>query len=494
MAASETKKYPLGSPLVHIKTCEFHELPIDIVCEDCDELICSNCAKTDHRDHDWKTLTTAAIERRRGLREFLKKIKEEDLPEINKKMEKIPQQITENKELCDFETKRLQTHFDKIIAELTKFKKLQEKILRDDLIKTTDQLNLIKSELEKKKRVIVNTVEFMEENNSTMSDYGLIDNQRDLTKMPSELEIDMTNCEYSVRFIRGEINDNLLKFLFGKTLDLSAIDVAQIKSFQYGDKEILYLEAISEDQCYIKERGSQCIEKVNQQGTKVHRISITANNMCVTDNGDVYFTNFSNHSISCLSPSGTVSTVTSTDSLQPEGICQSVDFGLLVTLRDFQLNPYKLESHSRRLVRHITVSGDVIHEYEYQEDGQTRLFTHPLRVTQNSNSDLCVVNSISLTTGEVVILSPSGRMKSVYRGQNLTKKFDPTDIVCDSLCNILVTDYNNKQIHLLSPDGEFLKFLLTDNEVIRPVRFSLHKSTLWVGCREGVVKVFQYRL
>ncbi|XP_062586736.1 uncharacterized protein LOC134248346 [Saccostrea cucullata] len=246
-----------------------------------------NCAKTDHRDHDWETIPTAANQRRRGLQEFLKKIKEEDLPVIDEKMEKISQQITQNKELCDSEIKRLQKYFDEIIAEMTNFKKLQEK----------------KSELEKK-RGIVDTMEFMEENNSTMSDYSLIDNHRELRKMLSELEVHMTSCEHSVRIARN--------------------------------------------------------------------------------------------------------------------------------------------SHSRHLVRHITVTGDVIHEYEYQEDGQTRLFTLPYRVTQN-------------------------------------KDFNPTDVVCDSLCNILVTDPPNKQIHLLSPDGEFLKFLLTEREVNLPVSLSLYKSIYTVG-------------
>lgn len=45
-------KYPLGSAQQHIKTCEKHDLTIDIICEDCDGFICSRCAKTDHKDHD----------------------------------------------------------------------------------------------------------------------------------------------------------------------------------------------------------------------------------------------------------------------------------------------------------------------------------------------------------------------------------------------------------------------------------------------------------
>ncbi|XP_061165852.1 uncharacterized protein LOC133174773 [Saccostrea echinata] len=213
--------------------------------------------------------------------------------------------------------------------------------------------------------------------------------------------------------------------------------------------------------------------------------------MCVIDN-NVYFIDAINTSISCLSPSGSVSTVFSTDSLVPRGICQSVSGGLLVTLTEATLDLNTLESHCRYLLRHITMTGDVIHEYEYQEDGETKLLTLPYRITQNGNCDICVANCTNEFTCVLLTMSPSGRMKSVYHGQNLTENFDPSDVVCDSLCNILVTDPRNKQIHLLSPDGEFLKFLLTDNEVNHPVKLSLYKSTLWVGYDEGLVKVFQY--
>ncbi|XP_062576216.1 uncharacterized protein LOC134238109 [Saccostrea cucullata] len=494
MAVSVSKKYPLGSPQEHIVMCESHDLPIDVICEECEEFICGDCAKTNHRDHNWKTLSTAATQRRRNLLKFLRTIKEEDLSGIEEKNEKVTKQIAENIALCDYEIKKLQKHVDEIMARLTEIKKFHKKTLRDNLVKKNEQLNHVKSELEKKKRGIVDTVEFMEDNNSTMSDYSLIDNHRELTKMLSELDVDVRNCEHSMRFNKGEIKDDLLELTLGKTMDLDEIGLTQINSFQTGDKIIFLLEAFSEEKCYISEIESEYTGKINKEGAKEQKFSISPNDMCVTDNSDVYFTDCVKKSINCLSPSGSVSTVICTVQLVSIGICQSVDGGLLVTLMDGESGLHKLDSRSRRLVRHITMTGDVIHEYEYKEDGHTRLFKWPQRITQNSNSDICVANITGDTTGELVILSPSGRMKSVYRGQNLTKNFNPTDVVCDFLYNILVTDYYNRQIHLLSPDGEFLKFLLTDNEVNSPFSVSLYKSILWVGYGEGLVSVFQYRV
>ncbi|XP_061184795.1 uncharacterized protein LOC133192804 [Saccostrea echinata] len=493
--AESKLRYPLGSPQEHIEMCKSHDLPIDMICEDCNELICGKCAKTDHRDHDWSTISTAATQRRRGLSNFLRKIKEKDLSGIDEKIEKLSEQITENKELCDSEIKKLQEHYDDIISRLIEIRKHTEQRLTDHLEEKNEKLKSKKSKMDKKKKEIEKIAKFLEENNSTMSDYGLIDNHKELTQLLSSLDVDIKNCKHSVRYSKGEISDEVMENMIGKTWDLDDISLTEASSFKYGDEIIVLLRAFCEDQCYIGDLKSlYIIEQVNKEGEKNHRYNITANDICVTDTGDVYFSDFSNNSISRLSPSGSVSTVISKDPLAPIGICQSVDGGLLVTLIDNESDDYKLESHSRRLVRHITVTGDVIHEYEYQEDGQTRLFMYPFRVTQNSNSDICVVNRTSDTTGELVIMSPSGCMKSVYRGQNLTDDFWPGNAVCDSLCNILVNDMNNIQIHLLSPDGKFLKFLLTENEGNCPTRLSLCKSTLWMGYKEGLVKVFQYRV
>ncbi|XP_061170953.1 uncharacterized protein LOC133180441 [Saccostrea echinata] len=493
MAASKPK-HPLGSPQEHIEMCKTHDLPIDVICEDCDEFICGKCAKTDHRDHEWSTIPTAASQKRRGLLNFLKKIKEEDLPGIEEKIEKMSKQITENEELCDSEIKKLQKHYDEIITSLSEIKKRNERRLRDHLKDKNDQLESVKSELFKKRESIAETVQFMEDSKSAMSDYSMIDNHRELTQLLAGLDVDIKGFKHSVRYSKGEISDNVMEKLIGKTLNLKDICLTETSSFKYGDQRIVFLRALSEAQCYIRELESPYTEQVNKEGEKKHKYNITPNDMCVTDNGDVYFTDFTNYSIRSLSLSGSVSTVISTNPLVPAGICQSVDGGLLVTLLNSVSDRYKLESHSRRLVRHITVTGDVIHEYEYQEDGKTRLFTVPYRITQNSNSEICVVNRTSDTTGDLVIMSPSGRVKSVYRGQNLTGNLDLTNVECDSHCNILVTDKASKNIHLLNPDGEFLKFLLTENEVNSPFRLSLYKSTLWVGYYGGLVKVFLYRV
>lgn len=101
-----------------------------------------------------------------------------------------------------------------------------------------------------------------------------------------------------------------------------------------------------------------------------------------------------------------------------------------------------------------------------------------------------MVNLTSDDISELVILSFSGSLKSFYRGQKSKKHFTPSDIVCDSGFNIIVSDIDNRHIHILSPAGEFLKNLQNDNEVTCPSAMSLYKSTLWVGNERGHIHVF----
>lgn len=268
--------------------------------------------------------------------------------------------------------------------------------------------------------------------------------------------------------------------------------VTETESFQYGGKEIVIIEAINEYTCFIRDINSGCIEQVDRKNEKGTKTSVNVNDVCVTDICDVYATDFNNKSIVSLSSSDSVSTVFSTAPLVPLGICQSTVRGLLVSLRDTQSERYQPDSSSRRLVRHVTVAGDIIREFEYQEDSQTRLFTVPWRVKQTGNTDICVVNWTSESTGELVILSVTGCLKSVYRGQKLVNKFKPTDVVLDSHCNIIVSDTFHSKIHLLSHDGAFMKYLIAENRISNPISMSFCKPTLWVGSRHGLVKLFHF--
>nr|XP_022336024.1 uncharacterized protein LOC111132500 [Crassostrea virginica] len=491
--ANKEEEFPLGTPQEHALICEKHDLrPIDVTCEDCEEFICSKCAKEDHKDHDWDTISTAATIRTRGLLKAMTKIEEKDIQQIDEHIQKASQQMEENKKRYESQVLKLQKHYDAMVEMLDKIKKKREKILRDSLERKNADMSKAKSSLEEKKKKVLQGVKSIKEEGSTMTDIILIKTHRELTKLIST-EVDYKQkFDFLLRHEGGDINEAMLESMMGQTFDAEQITVTETDSFQGGEEAIFVLEATNESSCLLSNAKFENVVQFSKSGMKEKQFTVSVFGVCVTDNNEVYVSDVKNMSISCLSPSGSVSPVFSTAPLTPWGICQTMDDGLLITLWDTESDPYQPNSDSRRLVRHVTLTGDVIREYEYQEDGQTRLFTLPRRVTQNGNTDICVINAPRNTTSELLILSFSGSLKSVYPKQEHRHNFSLTDVVCDSYHNIIVSEEKKRSVHLLSSDGEFMRYLLTENQINNPSSMSLKKSTLWISDYKGRVKVFQY--
>lgn len=66
------------------------------------------------------------------------------------------------------------------------------------------------------------------------------------------------------------------------------------------------------------------------------------------------------------------------------------------------------------------------------------------------------------------------------------------DVVCDYCNNIIVSDYFGSQVYFLNFDGEFLKYLLIDNEIICLVFMFFFSSCLWISNFNGIVKKFDW--
>ena len=492
--AHGNKTYPLGSPQVDVFVCQKHELPIDVTCEDCEEFICSTCVKKSHRKHNWRTISTAATLIKRGLIGSLEKIEKTYIVQLDEEILRASQQIDENTKLCELEVSKLQNHYDAIVKKLEKIKKKHEEILKDSLVVKNTGVSKVRSKLKKRKKKILQRVKSLKETYNEMPDIVFMKTHNELTSLTSTDDNDLEKSLFFMKYEIEDINGAVLLSIMGHIIDREQIIVTETNSFQWGNEQIEVLKAIDDDTCLMRNTiGSSYIDQVGRSGKKEKQFSVNINDVCIAVNDEMYVTDGENKSISRLSASGSLSSIVSTDPLQPGGICQTIGGDLLVTLTDNEPDPYKLRDGNRRLLRRVTVTGDMIREYEYQEDGQTRLFTEPWRVTQNGNTDICVINRTSKTTSELVIMSFYGSRKSVYRGCNEKRlDFYATDVVCDCKCTIIVNDLHKSTVHILDPIGKFMKYLLTEKEFYNPSSISLRNSTLWVANVNGQVKVYHY--
>lgn len=95
--------------------------------------ICKQCAKTDHFEHDWNTISTAANIRRRELKKYLGKVKEEHVKMIEESIQDAIQQMERNQNCCDSEVSKFQIQYDNIVSTLGEIKEKYEKKMRNIL-------------------------------------------------------------------------------------------------------------------------------------------------------------------------------------------------------------------------------------------------------------------------------------------------------------------------------------------------------------------------
>jgi DNA-binding beta-propeller fold protein YncE len=204
--------------------------------------------------------------------------------------------------------------------------------------------------------------------------------------------------------------------------------------------------------------------------------------MAVNKDGDIIYSNFEEKSVTKL-VIGTkdITTLFHTD-WNPKDLCIGNQDEVFVCL---------VENNEGKVGKFSTL-GQLLVEFVLDDDGN-RLFEEPSYICTNCISDICISDT---RKHAIIVLDTTGRRKFEYRGSDADDRslFDPRGIDTDSDGNIIVVDYGNSEILVISSSGEFLAYLLDRSDGLsRPCDISLDKeSKLWVAeCRTGKLKVFQ---
>ncbi|KAK3102154.1 hypothetical protein FSP39_009200 [Pinctada imbricata] len=140
------------------------------------------------------------------------------------------------------------------------------------------------------------------------------------------------------------------------------------------------------------------------------------------------------------------------------------------------------------------MTGKIIRKYTVDKRDQTKLFTFPSRITVNLNSDICVADVLNKDkSSRVVAVTLDSKIRFTYNGQpGLGQRFYVGDIASDSVGRIILTDFFNSAVHVLSADGVYQQLLLTsDDGLSGPLTITLYTDRLWVGNGRGVIKNYK---
>ena len=482
-----------------LKTCDEHQNEeLSCFCKTCKKFICTKCAKTTHNGHDWDLVSFVAKKRRKETPLLCRKIKQENMPRCRKKLRVVEDNIStvekaSDDDMAKFEERRT-AMINAINQTIDEQKRKREEITEEKRSKLNEHSFRLRTKIEYLDKMTTS----LDSNIDAYTDYDLLEMEQDMLIALEEVEkYDVERVSSEVTFVPGEIIQGLIEEMIGEIKESDtdidtrdSISVEEVKALKYFDGIVVTISPISSTQAWVCDNKRNTIKQLSTQGMETNNITISNYEHFISLNGDFIATDFEKQAIRRVTSAGKEQVIIHTKPLHPTFISQTQTGDILVNLRDGG-DLYKLQPSSRRLVQRMTLTGKVLHTYEFRKDGITRLFTVPARTAENGNSDMCVINFTSGSTGDLIVLYRDGRMRFTYRGQD-GRKFDPRDVACDSERRIIVLEcYKTTYLSLLSQNGIFLRFLLSDM-IDYPHTVALYQNTLWIGFQKGAVKVYKY--
>ncbi|KAK3100190.1 hypothetical protein FSP39_015963 [Pinctada imbricata] len=473
-----------------LRTCENHDQKEIIgYCKTCQEKICSSCIKEEHATHDWETITDILREKKRSLPKECKQIRTTQFPGLRKELRRFDVKIEEANIRFEQNEATLNGSRQRYIRKINR--------LFDDKINECRQSSDAETQIYQGKRDgLKQKVEFLDEMTTyidwdidTLPDHDILDKEK---KMREELEkalsyhTDKYTC--TTVFIPGLIDVSVLNNMIGEIHSVSVEEKLNIERYS---QPIVSINSISDAKAWMIKGRDTTPKLLNNHGEELKCMKTKCTDLIISRSGDFVLTSKNKCTISVFSEDENEIRTIDTKPLQPTQISKTDNDDILLTLVD-DGDAYNLKPTSRRIVQRMTLTGKVLHTYEFREDGKTTLFIRPLTTAENKNTNICVVNKLSKNSGELVVLHRDGRIKFTYNGDGLkSTDFNPADVECDSKCHVLVTEFNSRSIYMLCSDGMYLCRLRQYNN-LRPYVISLHDDNFWCGFYDGKVKMFKY--
>lgn len=170
----------------------------------------------------------------------------------------------------------------------------------------------------------------------------------------------------------------------------------------------------------------------------------------VTNSGDLVYADYKEGTVNIIKDTKQQVVISMTN-WKPRNMCSTFSGDLLVVMVSDVANESKIVRFS---------GANEQQSIQYNDRGQP-LFSSSISskyISENRNLDICVSDS---GDNAVVVLTQAGELRFRYtRPPSATKKpFRPIGITTDSQSQILATDHNNSNIHILDQDGKFLRFI-----------------------------------
>ncbi|XP_011412690.3 tripartite motif-containing protein 2 [Magallana gigas] len=488
-----------------VEKCRDHpSKDIDMICEDCQVLLCSKCAIQDHRGHIFADLETIYSKNFSLCLDEIRNIYQYFLPTIREMKRDIRE-----------DAMKLITFMDDLRAliksEAESMRRLVDEVMSDKLEQVVKLEETLKDEIQSQYDTYKEYKGYLEDIYNRITGYMTFDKVQSnpiLFSLSEHLKIkpipETTKPIYPV-FTAGQYSKDDFAYLFGnistpdtlpekrrmkpketppkRTLSLSSsVDI--VKEYTVPSvKCAYYLSLDTFGGIWVSDNYGNLVH-ADLQGNQLQKILTSVGDEgyhSVTKSGDLIYTDSGNNTIKMITLDKKITEFMNIEKWTPLSIHSSnINGDILVGMS---------KGRTGKVTRYNS-SGKEIQNIQRDSRSQGLYISYPRYITENINGDICISD---YDKSAVVVLYKTGQHKFSYTGQG--SKFRPFGICTDIVGHILVCDNESNTVHLLDQDGQFLLLLLTEEHgIYRPVSVCVDADNkLYVGqFNTNKVKVYEF--
>ncbi|XP_061194537.1 E3 ubiquitin-protein ligase TRIM71-like [Saccostrea echinata] len=511
---SKSKKNHQVSPLSERNTpdkddtCTEHpSIKYDMCCKDCEVPVCVKCITENHVGHVFVERDTLYNLKRETIVSHISTLKNKLVPKCKDLHNEVLENITkckqvmanmrigveekarEIKDMVDAVLKKNMSMLERMEISLLQKLLLEERVISDQLTSMTDMLD----ELEHKLETSSPTQLIMTRSKLTMREEDIPHPNR--IAFPEYHKKSVTEDKISKLF--GEIIDspdatevpvtpvtNLENLYNNMTFSVRKVIGMTPPEIQYGR----HISCMKDGRAWVSDRSSHMI-LLDIHGKTLDELSLKSKGdgyHCATINNNLLYIDKGMKRVNRFLP----------QEKKVESLFATPQHWASISIHSSWINQDILigmyTKQEAKIVR-FNSTGKELDQIQKNHKTGENLFCYPHYITESPSGDICTSDFEKFS---VVAVNSEGQHKFTYKGSK-KNQFFPHGICTDNVGNILVCDNQCQyRIHMLNPDGVFLRFLLSKEDgILEPLGLCLDDSyNLWLGQRGNEsVTVFKYK-
>ncbi|XP_062612792.1 uncharacterized protein LOC134274528 [Saccostrea cucullata] len=471
--------YRYKNSKVDIPSCNKHPCyKLDTFCRRCLVPLCLKCwtySKT-HANHKFGYMTELIDIRKEEILFESNNLQSVIIPNLLNKSISLEKELTEAENEFDDALKNMEETKCNILEDINKvFKDLQGRTNK----KKENMLSIFRNKAVQVKDAHSKALQVLQRNRSVVQ----LEDDNGLQKILNYKAYDepcFSTHGHHLDKVHNDLDDPIV--VHGRSLNV----VQEVHSGGFGSLVVDLQYSSTEDGSisdgYINRRSSENPGIQIACPKRPHDITVFNNEICYSCGSEGVFIVENGESKLCLSIPGWLA----------EGLCATSKNELLVCVSNSSSQEIKIiRCDASRDKSELKITQEI------QFNGEQPLFQfgeYELFIAENKNEDICVSDT---NADAVIVVDKLGKLRFKYQGEVMFDKilFRPDQIITDSLCNIIVTDYMNNCLHILDQNGLYLKCV--DNCGLDfPIPLDIdEEGNLLVGMYlSGQIKVIRYRI